>query len=936
MRRIYSTLLFFLSAMFISNAQPKQIDWNSPAPVDPNFRIGKLENGLTYYIRKNSEPKQRAEFYIAQNVGAILEEDSQNGLAHFLEHMCFNGTKNFPGKKLLNYFESVGVKFGQNINAYTSLDQTVYNLSDVPTTREGIIDSALLVLHDWSNFVSLEDKEIDNERGVIREEWRTGRGPEARMRKELSPIMFKDSKYAKRDVIGDIDVINNFKYQTIKDYYAKWYRPDLQSIVIVGDIDVDKIEQKIKTLFADIKKPVNPAKREFFELPDNVEPLIGIANDAEARNTMVTVFIKQKTDINEPKNLGYLRTSIQRSLISSMMNARYSELIQKPNPPFVFAGFAIGSLVRTRDVVYLYSAAKNDNVTDGVKGLIREAQRIKQFGFTSTELERMKSDYLRGLENQLKEKDKEKNEKFVNECVNNFLENEPIPGIQFEYMFAAGVLPSISIDEINAYAKSMITEQNLVITINAPKKDGIKLPTVDEVSKAIKDVYAEKLEAYVDKVSNKPLVENLASVGKVTAAKEDKDFGTTEWTLSNGVKVVFKKTDFKADEVQLNAFSKGGISLVDVKTLPSASFASQLVANGGVGEFSSTDLEKMLAGKVVGVSPMITEASEGFMGSSSPKDFETMLQLVYLYFTQPREDEQTYTSFMDRMKAYYANAGADPRMSFRDSVSIMMANHSPRVMPMNVDFLNKISYKQSLDFYKNRFADASDFIFVFVGNVNPDEVKGLVEKYIGGLPSIKRVEAAKDNNVRPPKGKVQNYFKKPLKDPKATVNIAYTGDMDYTLENKLLVDVVKSVLNNRYIDEIREKEGASYGVGVRAYVRNFPYPSFGAIFNFDTDPARKERMIEIIHNEVKVIMTQGPSEDNLVKAKEFMLKQFDQNQRENGYWSSAIREKYENGLDINSKYKELVNGITVEKVRAMAEKMFKQGNIVEVVMSPAE
>ncbi|HCT31094.1 MAG TPA: hypothetical protein DIW31_10275 [Bacteroidales bacterium] len=503
-------------------------------------------------------------------------------------------------------------------------------------------------------------------------------------------------------------------------------------------------------------------------------------------------------------------------------------------------------------------------------------------------------------------------------------------------MFAARVLPSISIDEINAYAKSMITEQNLVITINGPKKDGIKLPTVEEVSAAIKDVYTEKLEAYVDKISNKPLVENVASVGKVSTVKEDKDFGAVEWILSNGAKVVFKKTDFKEDEVQLSAFSKGGISLVDVKTIPSASFASQLVANGGVGEFSSTDLEKMLAGKMVGVQPMITEASEGFMGGSSPKDFETMLQLVYLYFTQPREDEQTYNSYMERMKAYYANASADPRMSFRDSVSVMMANHNPRVIPMSLDYLNKINYRQSLDFYKNRFADASDFTFVFVGNINPDDVKGLVEKYIGGLPNIKRVETAKDNNVRPPKGKVQNYFKKPLKDPKATINIAYTGNLDYTLENKVLVDAIKSVLNSRYIEEIREKEGATYGVGVRTYVRNFPYPSFGAVFNFDTDPARKDRMIEIIHNEIKNIMTQGPSEENLVKAKEFMLKQFDQNQRENGYWSNAIREKYENGIDINSKYKELVNALSVEKVKAMAEKIFSQGNIVEVVMSPAE
>jgi zinc protease len=935
MRRLNSILLFILSISLGVNAQQK-IDWNSPVPVDPNVKVGKLDNGLTYYIRKNAEPKQRAEFYIAQNVGAILEEDSQNGLAHFLEHMCFNGTKNYPGKNLLNYLESVGVKFGQNVNAYTSLDQTVYNLSDVPTTREGIIDSALLVLHDWSGFVSLEDKEIDNERGVIREEWRTGRGPEARMRKELMPIMFKDSKYATRDVIGDINVINTFNYQTIKDYYKKWYRPDLQSIVVVGDIDVDKVEKKIKALWGDIPKPVNSTPRPFFDLPDNVEPLIGVATDPEARNTMVTIFIKHPATPKDAKNLGYLKVDIERSLITSMLNARLNELVQKPNPPFVFAGNMIGSIVRTKDCFYIYSAAKNGMVVDGVKGMLREAQRIKQFGFTATELDRMKSDYLRGLENQLKEKDKEKNEKYVNEYVNNFLEGEPISGIQFQYMFAASILPSITIDEINAYVKNLITDQNMVVTVTGPKKDDIKMPTVDEISKAIQEVKTEKIEAYVDKVSNKPLVEKVAGVGTVKSSVEDKTYGTTEWTLSNGAKVVFKKTDFKADEVQLNAFSQGGTSLADINTLPSATLASQLVSNGGVGEFSSTDLDKMLAGKVVMVQPIIAESFEGFMGSSSPKDFETMLQLVYLYFTQPREDEPTYTTFMERMKAIYANAGADPRMNFRDSVSILMANRNARVMPTNVDFLNKVNYKLGLDFYRSRFADASDFVFVFTGNINPDEVKGVVEKYLGGLPSIKRVETAKDNGVRAPKGKVQNYFKKAMKTPKASVSISYTGSSDYTLENKVLVDIIKSVLNNRYIEEIREKEGATYGVGVRFNVRKFPTPSFTANFTFDTDPARKERMIEIIHNEVKSIMTQGPSEENLQKAKEFMLKSYEQNQRENSYWSAAIREKYENNLDINSKYLELVNGITVAKVKEMAEKLFGQGNIVEVVMSPAE
>ena len=936
MRIIYSTILFFLSAVLCVNAQQQQIDWNSPVPIDPNVKVGKLDNGLTYYIRKNTEPKQRAEFFIAQNVGSILEEDNQNGLAHFLEHMCFNGTKNYPGKGILNYFESVGVKFGQNINAYTSLDQTVYNLSDVPTTREGIIDSALLVLHDWSGFVSLEDKELDDERGVIREEWRTGRNADRRMRKELMPIMFKESKYAIRDVIGDINVINHFEYKTIKDYYHQWYRPDLQSIVIVGDLDIDKVEQKIKQLWSDIPKRENPTPRPFFELPDNVDPLIGIATDPEARNTMISLFIKQPTTKKELKNLGFFRVEIERSLISSMLNARLSELVQKPNPPFVFAMAGIGSLVRTKDAFYMQSAAMNGMVINSFKGMYREALRVKQFGFTATELERMKADYLRNLENQLKEEEKEKNEKYVDQYVNNYLEGEPIPGIEFEYRFAAGVLPTISTDEINVYTKGLITDQNMIVTVTGPKKEDIKMPSVDEISKAIQEVKVEKIEAYVDKVSNKPLVEKTPVVGTVKSVNENKVFGTTEWTLSNGAKVVFKKTDFKADEIQLNAFSQGGVSLADIKTLPSASISTDVVTNGGVGEFSSTDLEKMLAGKVVNVQPSIDETTEGFMGSSSPKDFETMLQLVYLYFTQPREDIQTYNTFMGRMKAYFANAGADPRMAFRDSVSVMMGNRNPRVMPMNLDFLNKVDYKQSLDFYKNRFADASDFVFVFTGNINPNEVKGLIETYIGGLPSINRIEAAKDNGVRPPKAKVQNYFNKTLQTPKSSIYIAYTGSIDYTLENIVAVDVIKSILTIRYTDEIREKEGATYGVSVRANIKNFPTPSFSTAINFDTDPKLRDRMIGIVYNEIKSLISEGPSEVNMEKSKEFLLKSYDQNQRDNSYWSNVIRAKYENNIDINSKYLEIVKGLTSAKVKAVAKKLFNQENVVEVVMSPKE
>jgi len=936
MRRFSKVLFLLLSVSLSLNAQQQQIDWNSPVPIDPNVKIGKLDNGLTYYIRKNTEPKQRAEFYIAQNVGAILEEDNQNGLAHFLEHMAFNGTKNFPGKGIIEYFESIGVKFGQNINAGTSLDETVYNLSDVPTVREGVIDTALLVLHDWSGFLSLEDKEIDSERGVIREEWRTRRGPDMRMRLITNPIVFKDSKYAKRDVIGDLDVINNFEHQTIKDYYHQWYRPDLQSIVIVGDIDVDKIEQKIKQLFVDIPKRENPTPRPYFEVPDNVDPLIAIASDPEAQNLSISIYIKRPGATKESRDLGYLKEDLIRSLISSMLKARMNEIVQKPNPPFISASVGIGSIVRTKEVFMLRCAAKNGMAIDGFKGILREAQRVKQFGFTATELERIKSDFISNLENDLKEKDKQKNSKYVNDYVYNFLEAAPISGIEFDYLFSTRVLPLITIDEVNTYAANLITDQNMVVSVTGPEKEGNVMPTTDEISKAIQEVKVEKIDAYVDNVSNKPLVEKVPSSGKVKKVKEDKVFGTTEWTLSNGVKIIFKITDFKADEIQLNAFSKGGISLADISIVPSASVASQFVMNGGVAEFSNIDLNKMLTGKVVKVQPVIGESFEGFDGSSSPKDFETMLQLVYLYFTQPRVDEESYSILMDRFKAYYANSSTDPKVAFRDSISVLMANRNPRVMPFNVQYLEKVSYKQCLDFYKDRFADASDFTFVFTGNINPDEVKGLIESYLGGLPNKKRIEEAKDNGIRTPKGKVQNYFDKTIKTPKSSIYIALTGMVDYNLENIVMVEVIKSVLRNRYTEEIREKEGATYGVDVRSRVAYFPIPSFTETISFDTDPKLKDRMIGIVHAEIKNLISQGPSEENLVKAKEYLVKTYEQNQRENGYWSSAIRAKCEKGIDINSKYLEVVNAIDVEKVKAAAEKLFSQGNVVEVVMSPKE
>lgn len=929
MRKRFSLIVAFLATSMFGFSQ---INWNTPVPLDKSVKFGKLDNGLTYYIRKNTEPKQRAEFYIVQNVGAILEEDSQNGLAHFLEHMSFNGTKNFPGKGIINYFETVGVKFGYNINAFTSLDETVYNLSDVPTTREGIVDSAILVLHDWSHYLSLLPEEIDAERGVIREEWRTGRNAERRMYKQVMPVIYKDSKYATRDVIGDINVINNFKHEELVKYYEKWYRPDLQSIIIVGDIDVDSIEYEVKKVFADIPAPVNPTPRPYFDVPDNKEPLIGIATDPEARNTILRLYYKHPAVPKDQKNLGYMRTEMVDNLITSMISSRLNELVQKPNPPFVFAGSGVFDFVRTKSALMFYAALKNDDMLNGVKGVVREAERVKRFGFNASELDRAKSDYLRGLENQLKEKDKEKNQKYVWECVNNFLEGEPMPGIEFEYMFASQLLPSISINEINKVASQLVTDDNVIVTVMGPKKDGIELPTEDMVKNALAEVKAENIEAYVDKVITKPLVEEIKNPGKVV--KEEKgEFNTTEFVLSNGVKIIIKPTDFKEDEVLLNAYSEGGECLASDSDVPSAQMATEIVNNAGVADFTSTDLEKMLAGKMVNVRPVIGDDYEGFSGSASPKDFETMLQLVYLYMTAPRVDEESFNTYMGRLKAYFANASADPRMAFRDSVSLTMANHNPRVMPMNVDFLNKVDFNKCIDFYKDRFADASGFTFIFTGNISAQDAKPLVEKYLGALSNLNRKETAKDDGVRPPKGTVKNYFTKPIQTSKASVFIGFTGDAEYNVQNDILSDCLTSILTKRYLDEIREKEGGTYGVGVRISVSNYPTESYTVKIQFDTNPQMRDKLIGIVYSEIDKIKADGPLAEDLNKAKEYLLKQYDQNQRENNYWSSVIRAKYKDGIDYETNYAEAVKAVDVNAIKDFANKIFNQGNVVEVVMT---
>ncbi|MDD4922410.1 MAG: pitrilysin family protein, partial [Bacteroidales bacterium] len=705
-----SILLLFLCC-FSLLAQDLQ-----PTPMDTTIRYGKLKNGLTYYIRHNEQPKDRAEFYIAQNVGAILEEDTQNGLAHFLEHMAFNGTTHFPEKNLINYFETIGVRFGQNINAYTSLDETVYNLSEVPTNREGIIDSALLVLHDWSNFILLEEKEIDKERGVIREEWRQGQNANRRLWTASNKIIMAGSQYAKRDIIGDTAVINHFSYQTLRDYYKKWYRPDLQAILIVGDIDLDQMEKKIKAQFADIPAPVNPAERIYYPIPDNEEPIVGVFTDPEMQTTQISLYFKQDPLPDQVKlSIQGYAVSIVKSLISSMTEKRLDEIKQEPENPFTSTWAAMTDLVRTKDVFAFVCSPVTGKEKIARERLLKETESIKRFGFTTPELERAKAEMLSNYQKTYNERNQQKNNRLVREYARHFLSAEPIPGIEWEYQFISEHLAKISLDMVNQVAKSAFSNKNIIYMIAGPEKEGLVYPTNEELKQEITASQNTALKAYEDNVSKEPLIAQKLKPGKVKMVSENKTLGTTEWTLSNGIKILFKPTKFKEDEIRMSAWSDGGMSLLSQEDLPSALFATEVYNQSGLGKFNLTELNKKLTGKIASVSPAIGSYDESVKGSSSVKDLETLLQLTHLFFTSLRKDENAYQYVMKSMETYLENAELDPEKAYSDSITKILYGYHPRVLLTNKETLKKVSYQSVQRIYKERFANPADFTFEFVG-----------------------------------------------------------------------------------------------------------------------------------------------------------------------------------------------------------------------------
>ena len=933
--RIFVASIALLCTALVSMAQQPQMP---PIPTDPNVRIGKLENGLTYYIRHNELPEKRADFYIAQKVGSILEEDNQRGLAHFLEHMCFNGTTNFPGKGIINWLETIGVKFGQNLNAYTSIDETVYNINNVPVIRDGIVDSCLLILHDWANDLTLAEAEIDNESGVIHEEWRTGQGAMMRMYEQALPKAFEGSKYGHRLPIGTIEVIDNFPYKALRDYYEAWYRPDQQGIVVVGDIDVDKVEAKIKELFSPIEMPANAPERKYEVVPDNKEPIITIAKDKEQPATLIYLWHKHPATPNEAKgNLGYLVQSYMFNMISSMMHARLEELRQGANPPFIQAASGNNDflLAKTTEAFVGMAMSKDDGIPTALAAIVREIERARKFGFTASEYSRAKADYLRGLESAYNEREKMKNNEYVQEYVRHFIDNEPIPGIETEYALMNQLAPNIPVEAINSILPQLIKDENIVINIFGPDKEGMVYPTEAEILDILKKTKAEEITAYEDKVSDEPLLKEIPKAGKIVKT-EAGPFGSTALTLSNGVRVVVKNTDFKADEIRMSAFSPGGTSMFDTKEAIQLRMLNSVAGLGGLGNFSNVDLEKVLAGKKVGISTSVSGLTERVNGSCSPKDFETLMQLVYLSFTAPRMDNDAFESFKQRTKASLANQEANPNTALSDTLNHEMYGDHPLAMRFKAEMVDQIDYKRIMEMYMDRFKEAGDFTFMFVGNINLDEVKPLIETYLGGLPTINRKENFKDIKMDIRKGAHKNVFEKQMETPKATVINIISGNCKFNPKNYLLMSMLSQTMNMVYLETIREKEGASYGVSAGGQMNC--YPKEEAVFQiyFDTDPAKREKMEQIVMAEMQKVAKEGPKPEHLAKVKEFMLKQYTEQIKENGYWLNRLLDYYFNKVDMNTGYEKLVNEITVKDVQKFTKALLKQGNIIEVTMTAKE
>lgn len=927
-----SALLIFILISTVSIAQVKLTD---PLPVSPEIKVGKLANGLTYYIRKNARPENKVELRLVIKAGSILEDDDQQGLAHFMEHMSFNGTQHFKKNELVSFLQSIGVEFGADLNAYTGFDETVYILP-IPTDKKENLEKGLLVLEDWASAATLDAAEINKERGVVLEESRLGKGAEDRMNKVIYPKLFEGSKYAQRLPIGKDEILKTFKPEALKRFYKEWYRPDLMAVIAVGDMDPLAVETMIKAHFGKLKNPVKERTRSYAEITSRKKSEGIVVTDKEAQNHILQISFPYT--VNKPEvTVEDYREAMLRMLFGSMLSTRMQELTQKAEPPFVYGGSSLGGFVHGYEGFSSFAVIGKAGVEPAINALVQENERARQFGFTTSELERTKKSMMRSIERAYNERDKSESGSYADEYIQNFLEQEPIPGIENEYRYHQQFLESISLDEVNQFAARHIpVAENKLVILNGPDHSDFKMPTGDELLAFVANAEKRPVAAYEEKAIASSLMDKAPTGGSIASEKENKELGFTELTLSNGVQVILKATDFKNDQVLMNATRFGGQSLYDLKDNLNASSATAIVSTMGVGDFAPLDLRKVLAGKTVNASPRMGAISEGFGGQCGSADVETLLQLTFLYFTQPRKDTELFNSFVNKQQSLYQNMMSNPQAVYQDSLQKILYHNHPRAprLPKAEDFA-KINLDRSLEIYKERFGNANGFTFIFTGSFELAKMKQLVTTYLGSLPSSTRTSSFKDIGLRPVKGVVKKEVKKGS-EPKSFVTLIFTGEAPYSDQAQLQLQTLVEVVNIKLLENLREELSGIYGGGMRGSLSKNPYNSYSVSVSFPCGPENVDKLINATWSEIEKIKANGPSESDLNKVKETNTKQYLENVKDNSYWLAKLQQTVElgsNPADILTGEKR-INSVTAKEVKEAANKYLNEKNYVQVILNP--
>jgi zinc protease len=906
----------------------------TPLPVDPKIRIGTLPNGIRYYIRQNAKPEHRAELRLVVNAGSVLENQNQLGLAHFVEHTAFNGTTHFAKNDLVKYLESIGVRFGADLNAYTGFDETVYILP-IPTDTARIVDQAFTILEDWAHGQVFDSTEVVNERGVVREEWRLGKGAGDRMLHQWLPIALQGSLYADRLPIGNEQSIMTATPSRLRSFYKNWYRPDLQAVIAVGDFDPAAIEAQIRKHFGGIPKPVNPPKRIVPDVPNNAAPLIAIASDKEATSSDVSLMFK--LPVEKIRTVGDYRRALTERLYLAMFNNRLEEIAQKPDAPFLGADASKGSFIgRSTDAFTLGAAVKDGGIAAGLQALLEEAKRADQFGFLQSELDRAKQNMVRGYERAYAERDKTQSGAFVQELIDNYLTQEPIPGIEYEYKLVQELVPTITLADVNKLASNWITDDNRIILAESPIKDGVAIPTRAQLLAVFDKAAQAKVSAYTETLSSAALMPNLPAAGSIVSGRRIPDVNVTEWKLSNGARVLVKPTDFKADEVLFAASSPGGTSLAPDSSYMSASLASQIVGLSGLGTFNRVDLQKKLAGKVASAGASIGETSEGLSGHAAPSDLETMLQLVYLNFTAPRLDTAAYQAFLNQVGPFLQNRGSDPDQVFGDTVQWTMSQHNFRARPLTPAVFAEVHPETALAFYKNRFADASDFTFVFVGNVDTLSLKPLVERYLASLPSAGRTETFRDVGGTPPRGIIEKVVHKGV-EPKANTIIEFNGPCTYDPQSRFDIRALVALFQIKLNETLREQLGGTYSPSVGGGCSREPEQRYLIQVEYNSAPENVDKLSKSVFALIDSLKAAPPSDSDVTKVREGFIRSLEVDRKQNTYWLGNVLARYQSGEDISGllgAYDEMIKNMTAASIQAAAKKYFDTQNYARFVLLP--